>query len=78
MLWVKGLSVSKKGSRITLGLPWWKKRMNNFRADVGIQGRADKLMLLIDVETTFTLKTLAGCQNLDPFQKSTYVEYLAN
>ena len=64
----------EKGSRITLGLPWWKKRMNNFRADVGIQGRADKLMLL----TTFTLKTLAGCQNMDPFQKSTYVEHLAN
>ena len=30
----------------------------------------NKLMLL----TTFTLKTLAGCQNMDTFQKSTYVK----
>ena len=43
----------KKGSRITLGLPWREKRMNNFLADVGIQGRADKLMLLIDVTNDF-------------------------
>ena len=28
--------------------------------------------------TTFTLETLTGCQNLDAFQKSTYVEHLAN
>ena len=49
--------------------------MNNLlRADIGIQEDADKLML----PTTFTLKTLAGCQNLDTFQKSTYVEHLAN
>ena len=52
--------------------------MNNFRADVGIQGRADKLMLLIDVANDFHTENLAGCQNLDPFQKSTYIEYLAN
>ena len=35
---------------------------------------ADKLMLL----TTFTLKTLAGYRHLDTFQKSNYVEHLAN
>ena len=68
----------KKGSRITLGLPWREKRMNNFRTDVGIRGRADKLMCLLMLLTTFTLKILAGCQKLDPFQKSTYVEHLAN
>ena len=60
MLWVKGLSVSKKESRITLGLPWRKKRMNNLlHADVVSKEDADKLMLL----TTFTPKPLAGCQD---------------
>ena len=68
----------KKGSRITLSLAWRKKRMNNFRADVGIQGRANKLMLLIDVANDFHTENSRRLLKFGPFQKSTYVEHLAN
>ena len=72
---VKLKKKKKRIKNITLDLPWRKKRMNNLLpADVGIQGRRGQVMLL----TTFTLKTLAGCRHLDTFQKSNYVEHLAN
>ena len=52
MIWVKGLSVLKKESRITLGLPWSKKRMNNLlHADVGIQERRGQIEVANDFYT---------------------------
>ena len=35
---------------------------------------ADNLNLIDVASRTFTPETLTGCQNLDTFQKSTYVE----
>ena len=60
------------------------RRIHNYLGSTMTQKRlmsvykddARKLMLML--LTTFTLETVTGCQNLDAFQKSTYVEHLAN
>ena len=43
--------------------------MDNFRADVGIQGRADKLMLLIDVANDFHTENSRRLSKFGPFSE---------
>ena len=72
---VKLKKKKKRIKNITLDLPWRKKRMNNLLpADVGIQGRRGQ----VNVANDFYTENSRRLSTLDTFQKSNYVEHLAN